>query len=144
MADSDGTLSPSDPDAYQHWATDTVRFSDQDAMGHVNNVAIAAYVESGRFAFDRVIAQPDAEFILVRLVIDYLAEAHYPGEVRIGTRVDRIGRTSMTLGHGLFKDGVCIATAQSVGVHLREGRSAPIEGEFRSRLEGLTGRHEVE
>ena len=137
---SSGARPPSDPAVYPHWVTDTVRFSDQDAIGHVNNVAIAAYVESGRVAFGRVTRssdQPDKDFILARLVIDYLAEAHYPGEVRIGTRVVRIGRTSLTVGHGLFKDGVCIATAEGVLVHRRAGRSAPIEGELRARLEGL-------
>ena len=34
-----------DRSIYPHWCTDTVRFSDQDAAGHVNNVAICAYLE---------------------------------------------------------------------------------------------------
>lgn len=135
MTETGGALPPSDPHAYPDWATDTVRFSDQDAVGHINNVAIAAYVESGRLAFGRVVfAESNADFILARLVIDYLAEGHYPGEIKIGTRVLRIGRTSMTLGHGLFKDGECIATAESVCVHRRDGGTAPIEGALRAWL----------
>ena len=142
MTDPDGAVPPSDPAAYAHWVTDTVRFSDQDAIGHVNNVAVAAYVESGRVAFGRFTrssGQPDKDFILARLVIDYRSEAHYPGEVRVGTRVVRIGRTSLTVGHGVFKDDVCIATAEGVLVHRRDGASAPIEGELRQRLERLLG-----
>ena len=129
-----------DQRSYSHWVTDTVRFSDQDAVGHVNNVAFAAYVETGRVAFGhelRVAGDPASSFILAQLVIDYRAQAHYPGEVRVGTQLVRIGRTSFTMRHGVFKDGVCIATAQCVLVHTRDGGPAPIEGGFRAQLEGL-------
>ena len=142
MTDRDGARPPSDPDVYTHWTTDTVRFSDQDAIGHINNVAFAAYVESGRVAFGRVMrssGNPDQDFILAHLSIDYHAQGHYPGEVRVGTRLVRLGRSSLTVGHGVFKDGVCIATAEGVLVHLKEGRSAPITGNLRVRMEGLIG-----
>ena len=134
--EADGT----DPRTYPLWVKDTVRFSDQDAVGHVNNVAFAAYVETGRVAFGhelKVAGDPATSFILAQLVIDYRAQAHYPGEVRVGTRLVRIGRTSFTMRHGVFKDGVCIATARCVLVHSRDGASAPIEGAFRAELEGL-------
>ena len=42
-----------DRSIYPHWCTDTVRFSDQDAAGHVNNVAICAYLETARLTFMR-------------------------------------------------------------------------------------------
>jgi acyl-CoA thioester hydrolase len=140
VTDRDAARPPTDPDVYTHWITDTVRFSDQDAIGHINNVAFAAYVESGRVAFGRVMRdseEADQDFILAHLSIDYLAQGHYPGEVRIGTRLVRIGRSSLTVGHGLFKDGVCIATAEGVLVHLRDGRSTPIPDDLRTRLEGM-------
>jgi acyl-CoA thioester hydrolase len=124
---------------YSHWATDTVRFSDQDGVGHINNVAIAAYVETGRVAFGSVIRPGDdgSSYILARLAIDYRAQAHYPGEIRVGTRVVKVGRTSFTLEHGVFKDDVCIATAECVLVFVQDGAPAPIEGDFRAQLEGL-------
>ena len=117
-----------------------MRFSDQDAVGHVNKVAVAAYVETGRVAFGhqrRVDGDPGSSFILARLLIDYRAQAHYPGEVRVGTRLLRIGRTSFTVAHGVFKDGTCIATAECVLVHTSDGVPAPIEGAFRDQLEGM-------
>jgi len=134
--EADGT----DPSSYAHWAVDIVRFSDQDAVGHVNNVAFAAYVETGRVAFGhelRVAGDRASSFILAQLVIDYRAQAHYPGEVQVGTRLLRIGRTSFKTGHGLFKDDVCIGTARCVLVHTRDGSPAPIEGGFRAQLEEL-------
>lgn len=124
---------------YAHWATDTVRFSDQDAVGHINNVAIAAYVETGRVGFGHSL-RPDesgASFILAHLAIDYRAQAHFPGEVRIGSRLAKVGGKSFTMEHGVFKDDVCIATATCVLVYVQDGAPAAIEGEFRAQLEAL-------
>lgn len=129
-----------DPRSYAHWAVDSVRFSDQDAVGHVNNVAIAAYVETGRVAFGhqlRVDGDPGSSFILARLHIDYRAQAHYPGEIRVGSRLLRIGRTSFTTSHGVFKDDTCIATAECVLVHTRDGASSLIDGALRDQLERM-------
>jgi len=42
-----------DRSIYPHWCTDTVRFSDQDAAGHINNVALCAYLEPARLTFMR-------------------------------------------------------------------------------------------
>ena len=76
-------------------------------------------------------------WVIVRLTVTYLAQAHYPGNVDVGTRVERVGRTSCTLGQGLFKDGVCFATAESVLVWLAladGGRPAPFPDALGQRL----------
>ena len=36
---------------FRHWTPITIRFSDQDSVGHVNNVSYAAYFEAGRIDF---------------------------------------------------------------------------------------------
>lgn len=141
MATTEHGFDLTDEAAFAHWVTDTVRFSDQDAVGHVNNVAIAAYVETGRVGFGRdlVVGTDTASasaFILARLAIDYRAQAHWPGQIRVGTRLLRTGRTSFTLGHGVFKDGSCIATAECVLVHVLDGASAPLPDTLRARLDG--------
>jgi acyl-CoA thioester hydrolase len=131
-----------DPSSFDHWAADVVRFSDQDGVGHINNVAVAAYVETGRVAFGhdlRTTFDAGAGFILARLVIDYRAQAHYPGDVRIGTRLLRVGNSSFTVGHGVFVADLCIATAEGVLVFVEDGRPAPIAGELRHKLEDLLG-----
>ena len=106
--------------SFTHWTPVPIRFSDQDALGHVNNVAIAAYVEAGR---TRLIHQfllrdryPDLDYALVRVEIDYLAEFHYPGAVDVGGRVERVGTKSFTTGYGLFVGESCVATSRSVNV----------------------------
>jgi acyl-CoA thioester hydrolase len=135
-----GVQPPTESRAFDHWTTDTVRFSDQDAVGHINNVAIAAYAETGRVAFGhhlRTARRPEASFVLARLAIDYRAESHYPGEIRVGTRLVRIGTTSFTLDQGIFKDGTCIATAEGVLVHVADGAPATIDGDLLIELESL-------
>lgn len=126
-----------DPRAFEHWARDTVRFSDTDMVGHVNNVAIAAFAETGRLAFDRDVILPllgGASTILARLEIDYLRETHWPGDVEIGSRVIHVGNSSLRIGQGLFRDGTCFATSIAVMVNLRDGVSHPFGADARERL----------
>ncbi len=135
MADADLT----DPTIYAHWTTDRIRFSDTDQLGHVNNVAIAAYIETGRVDHGFGLAEDmrtERGFVVLRRVcVDYRRELHYPGQVRVGTCILRVGRTSYTTGSAVFKDDVCVATAESVLVMAGPDGPVPIEGEYRDRLE---------
>ena len=136
QAEQDGPLL-SDPASFTHWVRDTVRFCDQDDGGHVNNTAIAQYVESGRIAFLRellAMRQPGERFIAAHLAIDFLKETHYPGDVQVGSRLLRIGTKSLTGGCGLFKDGICFATATWVVVFLRGAETAPVPDDMREKL----------
>ncbi|MBL8666167.1 MAG: acyl-CoA thioesterase [Rhodospirillales bacterium] len=108
-----------DPAAYAFWTRDIVRFSDVDRYRHINNVATATYCETGRVEFAERLwpgstAGETTGWVIVKLTVAFLAQAHYPGEVRIGTRVERVGRTSLTIGQGVFKDGVCFATSEAI------------------------------
>jgi acyl-CoA thioester hydrolase len=137
-----------DPKAYEFWTRDTVRFSDVDRYRHVNNVAIATYCETGRVEYAEALwpgstAGNGDGWVIVRLTITYLSQAHYPGQVEIGTRVERVGRSSCGVGQGLFKDGVCFATSEAVIVWLDgSGQAAPFpEGlDVRLRQEAVVPR----
>jgi len=104
----------------------TIRFSDTDMLGHVNNVAVAAYFEAGRCElFYQLMAQgglaergKDAriDFVLARAAIDFRKEFFYPGTVEVGSRFTRLGNRSITTGYGLFIGDTCHATAECVNV----------------------------
>jgi len=98
----------------------TIRYSDQDAMAHVNNTALATYIEATRTAFIYDLIQKGGmqglEFILARLLIDYRLELHYPGTVEVGARLIRVGNKSLTTGYGVFKGEECVATSECVNV----------------------------
>lgn len=128
-------------DPYQFWTRDTVRFSDVDRYRHINNVAIATYCETGRVEFAEALwpgstAGQDAGWVIVKLTVTFLSQAHYPGTVEIGTRVERVGRTSCTLGQGLFKDGACFSTGEAILVwaDLATGRPTLFPAELDRRL----------
>ncbi len=104
---------------FQHWTPVSLRFSDQDSLGHINNVSYAAYIEQARVAFINKIVSPQSDhinYILANLQIDYRREMHFPGNVDVGACLLKIGNKSITTGYGLFKDTENIATGSSVNV----------------------------
>ena len=105
---------------FAHWTPVTIRYSDQDAMAHVNNTALATYIEAARCAFIYDLIDKGGmeglEFILARLIIDYRREFHYPGTVDVGARLIRLGDKSFTTGYGVFKGEDCVATSECVNV----------------------------
>ena len=107
-------------ETYSHWTPVTIRYSDQDAMAHVNNTALATYVEAARTAYIYDLIQKGGmqglEFILARLIIDYRRELHYPGMVEVGARLIRVGNKSLTTGYGVFNSEHCVATSECVNV----------------------------
>ncbi|MEM8752275.1 MAG: thioesterase family protein [Pseudomonadota bacterium] len=123
----------SDISAYRVFEPVTLRYSDQDAMGHVNNVAYAAFFEAGRMGLftDLLAGMGDQRFnfVLASLTVDYLREMRFPGEVKVGGRLLRVGTKSITTGYGAFLDGVCHATSTSVNVYFdpetRRSRAFP-------------------
>ncbi len=127
-----------DPASFDFWTHDIVRFGDMDATGHVNNVSFARYVETGRVPFMRAGYLPAYDdrqrFVVGNLSIRFRAQAFWPADLRIGTRVSKLGNTSITLGHGVFIDDACIATAETVMVYIVEGRSSPLPDQVRATL----------
>lgn len=108
-------------ESFRHWSPVTIRFSDQDSLAHINNVALAQYFEVGRtaYVYDMIRAagcEGRIEFILARLVIDFKRELHYPGAVEVGARLTRLGTRSLTTGYGIFRGEDCIATSEAVNV----------------------------
>jgi acyl-CoA thioester hydrolase len=129
-----------DRSIYLHWCTDTVRFSDQDAAGHINNVAICAYLETARLTFMRDMGmmargEDGVRGISAGMTVSFLAESHWPGQVELGTGVLKIGTSSITVGSAAFKGRVCIAAAEMTVVRLKGTAPHPIDMPFREGLE---------
>ena len=131
---------------YVFWWKENIRWGDQDAMGHVNNVQFARYIEASRIPFLSTFLVGDhgesAHFILAHLEVDYLLEMHFPGHVLIGTNVAEIGNTSVTLSHALFKDDLHTGNGKSIVVHIntKDRRPRTISQHLRDQLLQLKGR----
>jgi len=122
--------------------TSRVLFADMDSFRHVNNVAIARYIEEGRaaclievFGTDALV-NPSSERLMLFAsgVIDYIAQAYYPGEVEVGTAILRAGKSSFQFGHAAFQNGKCFALADGVMVKAPHGKAAPLTAEERAAL----------
>ena len=61
----------------------------------------------------RVPIPPNTQFVIAKLVLEFRAEMHWPGTVEVGTRVERVGRSSTTLAQALFVRERCVAVAES-------------------------------
>jgi acyl-CoA thioester hydrolase len=126
---------------FPHWVSERVRWSDTDMIGHVNNLAFAAYFETGRSLFLRHFTQGDAGsralFLLGEMTIRFIGEAHWPAQIDAGTGVIAIGRSSLRVGQGLFNGERCVATSESTLVLLNEEtrRSREIPSGVRTWLE---------
>lgn len=133
-------------DSFAVWTTVSVRYGDLDPNNHVNNGAINQYFEDGRVGFrlqrlTEVAGDTLSGFAVVKFTANYLAPAHYPGDVEVGTVVTRIGGSSYGLGQGVFQGGKCVATAEIVTVQFdpETSKSVAFAAPFRRALEAAMG-----
>jgi acyl-CoA thioester hydrolase len=131
-----------DRNIFKTWCRVTVRYNDLDPLGHVNNAAMAIFLEQARCELitPRLKAHsPDLDVVLASTAMDYRRELHYPGDVEIGTIVRRVGGKSLSLEHGVFQSGHCAGTAELVLVffNLAERQSVAPPAEVRTFLQTL-------
>ena len=130
-------------DQFPSQTTEKLRFCDTDQLGHINNAVFAMMCEAGRTAIiydpENPIADHDTPFAIVKLTINFLAEMNYPGEVTIGTGVTRVGGSSFNLLQGIYSNGECAATCESVLVQMdaETRRAAPLAEKTKAALEAL-------
>ncbi len=89
---------------FKHSIKIKVRFSDLDAMRHVNNATFLSYLEEARIAyFKDVLNKPmeglDFDAVVARIEIDYLQPIILGDEVEILSRVSKIGNKSSDVEH---------------------------------------------
>jgi acyl-CoA thioester hydrolase len=122
---------PPVPARFPFWTEEKLRLADTDMNGHINNGAIGAFCEAGRAEIMQAVAGPPegraVGMAVARVEIDYLREIHYPGRVRIGTCVARVGRSSITVEQALFQGETCFATSRGVMVMLDRETRRPAE-----------------
>ncbi len=124
-----------------------VRFSDLDAMGHVNNARFLTYMETARVDYFLEVLDwsgkvADFNLILARAEIDYRAPLHFPGRFSIYMGVTRIGSKSFDIEYLLIDSaGVLCAEARTVQVafDFQGGQTMLIPDEWRSRFRAFEG-----
>jgi acyl-CoA thioester hydrolase len=120
-----------------------LRFADTDCNGHISNAVFAVCCQNARMELlhdpNRIPLPVNAQFVIVRLEIDFFGEMHWPGTVVIGTRCERIGRASLMVAQALFVDGNCAASARSTVALMDRAtrRATPLPSETAAALQAF-------
>jgi acyl-CoA thioester hydrolase len=117
-------------DGYLFVYRDTVRFSDLDGMGHVNNAVFLTYMESARLAFLSSLGageNPQQSLILARVEVDFRSPIAFGEDVEVGVRTSRVGKKSFELEHEVRADGRVAAEGKTVLVSYDYERGASVE-----------------
>ena len=98
------------------------RISETDLVGHINNVAIAAWFEDLRVRYMRSLVPIEQEgqpvgFTLASVHIDFIAETHYGTDVTLHMQKTTVGNSSVTLKGEIHQDGKLTARGISVMVY---------------------------
>lgn len=131
--------------AYPQRFRTRILYSDMDAFRHLNNGATGRYLEEGRsalnmevFGADCMIDPPGGlQLLFATTTIDYLQQAHYPGEVEVATGILRIGTSSYVVAQATFQDGGCFALAEAVLVKAIDGRPVPLAAVEREKMQRM-------
>lgn len=108
---------------YSYFKNITTRWADNDIYGHINNVVYYSY-------FDTVANQYLIEFadfnpvsapvigVIVHSNCNYIKAIAYPDKIEAGLTVKKLGRSSVTYGIGIFRQGESAACAYGEFVHV--------------------------
>jgi Predicted thioesterase len=127
----------------------TVRWSDMDAIGHVNNARYLTYCEMsnfdwfGKVAEGQTLADAPVFPVLARTECDFLRSIVYPADIKVLVRAVHAGRSSIVLEY-LIRDaqtGVNYALAKGTLVFIdREThRAHAIPEDIREKMRELDG-----
>ncbi len=120
-----------------------IDWSEIDAFGHINNLAIMKYAQSARANYLDILglmkmqAEQKKGPILASISCQFKKPLYYPGQVTVCTKVDAVKNTSFGLVHDIFSDkGELVAQACDIIVYYDFSGETKLEipQELRSRL----------
>ncbi|WP_225730804.1 MULTISPECIES: thioesterase family protein [unclassified Nocardia] len=85
------------------------RWSDNDHYGHVNNVTYYSYFDTAvngwlMQATGRDIRELPALGVVAQTSCQFLGSLSFPDQLRVGLRISRLGRSSITYDLAIFRD----------------------------------------
>ena len=101
----------------------TPRFGNTDALGHINNVALAEWFEQARNAIFRIfdpelrIDRKTFPLIMAHSDYDFVGQLFYQYDVEIRTWIARLGTKSITIYHEAWQEGRLCTKGNAVAVH---------------------------
>ncbi len=120
-----------------------VRYRDLDPLGHVNNAVYLSYIELARVRYFELLGLAEGAMgtgpapVVARAEIDYLRPVFLGQRVRVGARIERVGRTSFAMAYLVAALGKPAARARTVHVMVAGQEKVPLGQELRARIAAL-------
>jgi acyl-CoA thioester hydrolase len=131
---------------YKYSAFVRVQFSDTDAQGVVYYGRYMPYFDLARTEFHRHLGRVhlgEVDFAMRAATVEYVAGARFDDLLEVFVRVERIGTTSITYDHAVYRaeDDMLMATAKAtlVCIALDERKAVPVPQVFREKIEAFQG-----
>ncbi len=97
---------------FRFWRSETVRWGDMDALGHVNNAVYFQYLESARVGYFEALGRNmhgsgERQFapVVVSQTFNYRRQVRYPEELEIGVCCTEFRHRSFVLSYAIFRKG---------------------------------------
>ena len=127
-----------------------ILWGDQDAFGHVNNLTYLRWCETSRVEYLQRVALwvelPPTGIgpILASLKCDYKMQLNHPGTVLVGTKVTRIGNSSIRMEHRVVSGEEAVVAAEVdstlVWYDYQRLKAVPVPAEARQIISDLEGK----
>ncbi len=126
-----------------------IDWSELDLFGHVNNVMFFKYIQAARVRYwetiglTQLFAQTNIGPILASTACQFRKPLHYPGAIRVQTRMEFIKNSSFGLQHSIVDgNGDLAAEAQDVVVvyDFTHGQKVPFPLGIRAAVEAIEKR----
>ena len=121
-----------------------VGFSDADAQGVVYYGRYMPYFDLARTEYHRHLGRVylgDIDFAMRAVTVEYVAGARFDDLLEVFVRVERIGTTSITYDHAVYRaeDDTLMASAKAtlVCIALDERKAVPVPQPFRDQIEAF-------
>ncbi len=120
------------------------RYSDLDPSRRIGRDALVRWfedarvaVELGRLGADLGTRRTQIRTMLASVRVDVLAPLRVADQYRIGLGVTHIGTTSFAYTYAVFSGDECVATGESVSVHVTSDGPSPLPDDVRAALAEL-------
>jgi len=122
-----------------------VRWAEADMQGVVFNANYLLFFDVASTEYYRQVCGGNRDLLksvfdrlyVVKSTIEYLQPAHFDDELLVGVKTERIGRSSMTVNFGIFREGQHLIRGENVYVYAEDGRSMALPEDFKARIETM-------
>ena len=121
-----------------------LRWSDLDALNHVNNARYLTFLEQARIEWFDTVDEPwmtdEMGPVVATATLNFRRPIEYPASIAVELFTERLGNTSVTIGHRIVAaDGSlhCDGHVVAVWINRRSGKPVPLPAAVRRASELL-------